>query len=162
MKLILKSLALVMLLVTVGCSDMDTPDVESMNKPNEPNHPFQRNVAHGLFGPGPANYGAINEMRQPQHTDHRENVNGLSYRDPLSARQTIGEDQDMMENVIYSTPGVTPGMILLNGAHAWVNMQIDNDGLTQKEKDAKVREVEEKLKAANPRYEYRVVVNDFR
>ncbi|WP_026691605.1 hypothetical protein [Alteribacter aurantiacus] len=160
MKLILKSLALVMLVVTVGCSDMDTPDVNSMN---EPNHPNQRNVAYGLFGPGPANYGAIKEIRSSSSEgDHRENVNGLSYRDPLSERQTIGEDQDMMEDVIYSTPGVTPGMILLNGAHAWVNMQIDNQGLTQEEKDAKVREVEKKLKAANPRYDYRVVVNDFR
>ncbi len=149
-----------MFIMTLGCSDLDTPEVGGMNEPNNINE-NEHNVTYGLLGPGPVNYGVINDQRRP-HQENELNHTGLSYRDPKAARQDIGEDQDMIENIVYETEGVTPGMVVIVGGQAWVNIMFNDNGqgLTQQDQDQKVSEVEEKLKQANPRYEYRVSVND--
>ncbi|TMW72151.1 hypothetical protein [Alteribacter natronophilus] len=161
MKLIFRSLALLTLFMGLmtGCTDLDNPEVGGMN---EPNHPDAENVAYGLLGPGPANYGAIHERRQPHHIDQEVNNTGLSYRDPVSARHSIGDDQDDMERVVWNIDGVVPGTILITGGNATVHVQLENQGLKQEEKDKKIRHVYRKLRQANPRYNYQVVINDFR
>jgi hypothetical protein len=158
MKRVIRSLSLIVLFTVLlsGCTDLDNPEVRSMNEDG----PDEKNMAYSLLGPGPANYGAIRERRQPHHNDQEVNNTGLSYRDPVSARQSIGGEQEMLADVISSMDGVEPGVIQFMGGRATVDLIPQDRNLSQEEQDRLVRQVREKLKQANPRYDYRVYIED--
>jgi hypothetical protein len=99
-------------------------------------------------------------MNEPFDPVNEANNTGTSYRSPATPRQDLGDDQDRMETLVYQYPGVTPGMVIIMGRRAWVNIMFD-EPLTGQEEEDKIRELEQKLIDDNPRYEYRVIVNDF-
>ncbi|UTR12224.1 hypothetical protein MM300_08025 [Evansella sp. LMS18] len=145
-----------LLLFIPACNNIDTPDVGGFTTDTNKQKDWNRS----LFGPGPANYGIVERMNEPFDPVNEANNTGTSYRSPATPRQDLGDDQDRMETLVYQYPGVTPGMVIIMGRRAWVNIMFD-EPLTGQEEEDKIRELEQKLIDDNPRYEYRVIVNDF-
>ncbi|MFA9559877.1 hypothetical protein ACERII_21420 [Evansella sp. AB-rgal1] len=150
---------LLLLLMGTACNDLDTPEVQGLNT-NTTNNEVEKDWAESLFGPGPANYGAARDRREPSDPITESNYTGKSYRDPVHEHPTEGQDQDRIENVIYDMPGVTPGMVIIMGSHAWVNVTFE-DRINGNVQEDQVREIEEKLREAMPRYNYEIIVNNY-
>ncbi|MBU9724356.1 MULTISPECIES: hypothetical protein [Bacillaceae] len=162
MKYTLTGLGLLLLIFT-GCNDdVNPPEVQGQNTNEAPIE--HKDWGSALMGPGPINYGAIEEQADPYHPVTEQNSTGTSYRSPLQEHQDFGDDQDMIEDVLYRMEGVNPGMVVLMGGHAWVNVMLDDTmaGQENVDKESRIREIEEELYEVNPRYNYRVVVNDWR
>ncbi|ADU32326.1 hypothetical protein [Evansella cellulosilytica] len=149
-----------LLFVMTGCNEnLDNPEVGGMN--TEPGSSMVKDWGESFFGPGPANYGAIEEHNAPSDPNTETNTTGKSYRDPVKAHQTEEDDHEMIENIVHNTPGVTPGMVMIVGSNAWVNVSFE-ERINGNVSSEQVREIERQLYEANPRYNYRVIVNDFR
>lgn len=72
----------------------------------------------------------------------------------------ISEEQEMIEGIIYNMPNVEPGMVIIVGDHAWVNVMFDNM-LTDEERQEIVAHLEKRLHEAIPKYEYKIIVNEY-
>ncbi|MBU9710733.1 hypothetical protein [Evansella tamaricis] len=162
MKYTLIGVSLLLLFIS-GCNDnVDPPEVRGQNtNTNEIQH---KDWGDSFFGPGPINYGVIEEQTDPYNPVTESNSTGTSYRSPLQERQDLGDDQELIEMALYRMDGVTPGMVVLMGGHAWVNVMLDETASGQEniDKEARIREIEARLLEVNPRYNYQVVVNDWR
>ncbi|SDZ45159.1 hypothetical protein SAMN05421736_11341 [Evansella caseinilytica] len=161
MKYALTGLGLLLLFVT-GCNnDLDTPEVRGLHSDsNAQVSRDQRDWAESLFGPGPANYGTVDDTEAVDNIGE-QNTTGQSFRSPSAPHPNIGEDQDTMERIVHDIPGVSPGMIILVGGQAWVNIMFE-ENVTDSEQENQVREIERRLIEANPRYSYQVIVNEYR
>ena len=144
-----------LLLLIPACNNLDTPEVKGMNT----NTGEQKDWNRSLFGPGPVNYGVVDRMDEPFDPVNEANNTGSSYRSPATPRQDHGEDQTMIENIIYEMPGVSPGLVILTGGRAQVNITFNDDGISPEQEEAKIRELEAMLYNANPRYNYKVTRN---
>ncbi|MDQ0257173.1 hypothetical protein J2S74_004631 [Evansella vedderi] len=166
MKYTLAGIGLLLLIIT-GCNDLDTPEVGGFgNNTNPQTAHGQKDWGESLFGPGPANYGVAQHNQQDRVDNFSEiNSTGKSYRSPQAPHPTHADDQERMENIVYDYPNVVPGMVVIMGGQAWVNIMHEdhpNPGVSQEENNRRVQEIEERLIQANPRYNYRVIVNDWR
>ncbi|WP_280770498.1 hypothetical protein [Salipaludibacillus daqingensis] len=119
----------------------------------------QKDWSRSLFGPGPANYGFINHQSDAYDPELEANVTGKSFRSLNAPRQTEGNDQDLIEATIIDMPGFTPGMVILIGSKAWVNVTVETN-LNKDEQEEQKKYVEQKLIEANPRYHYEVRIFD--
>ncbi|MGJ9385820.1 hypothetical protein [Salipaludibacillus sp. CF4.18] len=151
-------LLLTSLVVITGCNTNE-PQVNEEGTA-QAQQTAKKDWAESLLGPGPVNYGEIHDQSHSYNPRTESNVTGTSYRSLDAPRQTEGDDQEMIENVVYAIPKVTPGMVILTGANAWVNIQIEGEP-SQEEEDKVIEDVEKQLKQANPRYRYDIVVNHF-
>ncbi|MDG5787335.1 hypothetical protein QA612_07495 [Evansella sp. AB-P1] len=155
-----------LLLITTGCNNnLDTPEARGFNTNTNTNtitanDAPEKDWTESLFGPGPANYGVIREQYEPFDPVTESNNTGKSYRSPSHPHQTIADDQDMIEDIIYEMPGVTPGMVIIMGGHAWVNVSFE-EKINGEVSEEQVAEIERRLYKANPRYTYQIMVNDY-
>lgn len=80
---------------------------------------------------------------------------------PDSIKQpTISEEQEMIEGIVYELADVEPGMVIIVGNQAWVNIMFDNN-LPVEERERIVIDLEKRLYQANPKYEYQIIVNEY-
>ncbi|PYZ92479.1 hypothetical protein CR194_12460 [Salipaludibacillus keqinensis] len=143
-----------------ACNQPKPPEVEGEVQAQFHTEVKRKDWGRSLFGPGPASYGTIAKQGEPYDPATESNVTGKSFRSLNTPRQTEADDQEMIESVIYDIQGVTPGMVILIGGRAWVNVMFD-ENLNQQQQDQLVNEIEQKLIDANPRYDYEVIVNLF-
>ncbi|UCZ53039.1 hypothetical protein LGQ02_20050 [Bacillus shivajii] len=157
LKYTLSGLALLFLLLSsTACTEMDPPEAQGLGNQGE----ARKDWGESLFGPGPINYGNVTD-RPERHTNVSElNTTGTSYRSPEASRQTLADDQDIMETIIYEMDRVEPGMVIITGGQAWVNVMFER-GMEQQEKQDLIEEIEDRLYDANPRYHYRIIENTF-
>jgi len=144
-----------------GCNRPNTPETDG-NVQGQAQHQNQHDgnsieIKQWMtsLGPGTTKYGAID-------------YHHVSLYDQVTGAKTTGEgfhaleedDQLIIENVIYDKPGVTPGMIILIGNRAWVNVSFERE-LTEVEANEEIAEIKERLRQVDPRYEYEVIINEF-
>lgn len=155
-------LLLVFVIFMAGCNSPNPPEAEEGAGAGAYAHEQvrQKDWTRSLFGPGPINYGMIHEQSKGYDPVTESNVTGKSFRSLEAPRQTEEDDQSMIENVVDEIPGATPAVVILLGGNAWVKVDVD-EGLSKKEEDKLLDEVEKKLKKANPRYDYDISVNEF-
>ncbi|WP_096185891.1 hypothetical protein [Evansella halocellulosilytica] len=156
LKYALSGLAVIFLLLSTACTDMDTPEVQGLGA----NQEARKDWGASLFGPGPVNYGRVSDRPERHPNVNEMNTTGKSFRSLDANRQTVGDDQDMMETIIYEIDGVVPGMVIITGGEAWVNVAFER-GMEQQEKDEIINTIEDRLYDANPRYHYKIVENTF-
>ncbi|MCR6112372.1 hypothetical protein HXA35_18735 [Bacillus sp. A301a_S52] len=149
-----------------GCNRPNPPEMEegaAGYHVQEQVEERQRDWTRSMFGPGPINYDFIERQNEPYKISEA-NVTGRSYRSLNSPRQTEEDDQKLIEDIIYELDGVVPGMVILVGAQAWVNVMPDDaspQSYTKEEEDKLKDKIEDELKKGNPRYHYRVILNKF-
>ncbi|MCD8510927.1 MAG: hypothetical protein LRY73_14390 [Bacillus sp. (in: Bacteria)] len=157
-----------LLLVATGCNNLDTPEVRGLNtNPADFGDTYvagEKDWQESLFGPGPANYGVAGKNNADRVDNISEiNSTGASYRSPTAPHPTLADYQDAMETAIYEMANVTPGMVIIMGGDVWVNIMYDDAvNVTEDENRRRIEEVERRLYEVNPRYNYRIIVNDWR
>ncbi len=120
---------------------------------------------------GNAQSGTALQEEQPAHNMVDRNISthslkadetyiGKSRRYLETPHPMEGDDQLLIEGLIYDMPRVTPGMVLLIGEKAYVNVMFD-EYLTEEEEIEQTASILERLIEANPAYEYQVIINHF-
>ncbi|MCE7792455.1 hypothetical protein K8O68_08500 [Salipaludibacillus sp. CUR1] len=156
---------LLIILMVAGCNGPNPPEMDGEAQGQYQGETlFQRkDWGRSLFGPGPINYESINRQKEPYDPITESNVTGKSFRSLDTPRQTEADDQDKIETAIYDMPGVTPGMVILIGGNAWVNVMLEDQYETssQEQESQILADIEKRLKEVNPRYDYKVIINKF-
>lgn len=114
-------------------------------------------VAYGLLGPGPINYGVIRDDVTEYEYDGHINQSP-SFRTLDSHRQDLGDDEDMIRSILIDEPGVHPGMIFIVGKDVWVNATID--AASDRERDQRRAQVQRILDRAMQRYDIHLRINN--
>ncbi len=94
-------------------------------------------------------------------SEANETFIGKSLRSLNTPHPIEADDQLLIEGLIYDMPGVTTGMVSLIGEKAWVNVSFEEKGMTEEEEMKQKAYILERLTAANPSYEYQVIINHF-
>jgi len=152
-----------------ACNRPNSPEVEEhtqgeaqgqfQQQRQEDGNTTNKNWARSLFGPGPANYGYIAHRSAPYDPVTESNITGKSFRSLNAPRQTDGDDQELIEATIVDMPGYSPGMVILIGGRAWVNVTVETS-LTQEQQKQHTSYLKQELTKVNPRYEYEVKISE--
>ncbi len=123
------------LFVTVGCQEQrthyDTEDSQGVQSASK--EPGTNRVLYGLFGPGPLNYDQIHRQQSGRY-DRNELPNiGTSFRSMDVDRRHLGNDQELIAEIIQKDFGLESGRVLIAGNHAFVNVKPPED-MEEKEK----------------------------
>lgn len=149
-----------------GCNQPNSPEVEKdaqgenqaqAQQLQSEQYTPKKDWTRSLFGPGPASYGSITDQSAHYDPVTESNVTGKSYRSLNAPRQTEDEDQIQIRNVIDDMPGFEPSMVILVGAHAWVNVTAESN-LTKKQQEDQTTYIKQELNEANPRFDYKVKI----
>ena len=134
-----------------ACAPTETPEVGNEG-PVEGNQ-----LAYGLLGPGPINYGVIRDDINEYEYDGHINQSP-SFRTLDSHRQDLGDDEDMIRSILIDEPGVHPGMIFIVGKDVWVNATIDAQN--EQDLEQKQAQLQKVLSRAMQRYDIHLRINN--
>lgn len=133
-----------------ACSPVQSPEA-GQAKSVEGNQ-----VAYGLLGPGPINYGVIRDDKDEYAYDGYINTSP-SFRTLDRHRHDFGDDQDKIRAILLGEEGVDPGAIYIVGKDVWVYAKVDS--LEKRTVQAKEKELEHILEKALQRYDVHVQIN---
>lgn len=167
MKIINILICLSIVLLMSACNSPNTPeadgDVQGQTE-NQMVHQQNKNTIDTKENPfdyATTNYGAIDYHQVlPGNTVGGLNVMGEGFRSLHAPHPSESDDQLVIENIIYDMPGVTPGMVVLIGKRAWVNVSFEND-LTEQQETEQTDEIRRRLIEVNPDYDYQIIINNF-
>jgi hypothetical protein len=134
-----------------ACAPINSPELGNEG------HIEGNQVAYGLLGPGPINYGVIRDDIDEYRYDGHINQSP-SFRTLDRHRQDLDDDEDMIRSILIDEPGVHPGMIFIVGKDIWVNATIDAQN--EKELEQKRIELERVLSRVMQRYDIHVRANN--
>ncbi|MCL7747615.1 hypothetical protein [Halalkalibacter alkaliphilus] len=153
----LSCIAMGLVLVT-GCGEDPQPpqaqgNAVTHNNP-EARTPDAGQLAYGLLGPGPANYGSL--FRQPPAYDHPGEINtGTSFKSLHRERRHLGNDEALIHHIIEDEHGMDAGIVIIAGHHAFVNVT-PPAGLNEEDKKKEMDKLNRALRKEIPRYEVHV------
>ncbi|WP_059104154.1 hypothetical protein [Shouchella shacheensis] len=101
----------------------------------------------GAFGPGPLNY---EHMQSDPHEPGEVNT-GTSYKNMSSNKQSLGDDQDQVREII-ETHGFRSGMVILHGSDVYVNVHNDQNW-DAGEEETQLKNLRKALQREVPRYD---------
>lgn len=160
-------ICLSIVLLMSACNSPNTPDIEGGVRGQAENqmvHRQNKNASEtkeNSFDSATTNYGAIDYHQvSPGNTIGGLNVMGEEFHSFHRPLPTERDDQLVIENIIYDMPGVTPGMVVLIGKRAWVNVSFEND-LTEQQETEQIDEIKRRLLEVNPDYDYQIIINNF-
>ena len=110
-------------------------------------------VGYRMLGPGPANYG-VYQWPTSYRYDGEANFS-TSFRTLSPDRQDLGDDRSFIQSVVAREDGFQPGMVIIAGRHAWVNIQMDEE-ITGEERTKKVKALQQKVQEQVPRYQIHI------
>ncbi len=137
------------LLMTCACSPTNSPEA-GMENTTDGNQ-----VAYGLLGPGPINYGVIRDDVDEYRYDGMINQSP-SFRTLDRHRTDLGDDQDRIQRLLVEE-GLQPSGVFIIGKDVWVNARTDIQDT--KERENKQKEVERVLTQAMQRYDIHLTIN---
>lgn len=127
-----------------------------INSPEEGQENVDANqVAYGLLGPGPINYGVIRDDADEYRYDGMINQTP-SFRTLDSHRQDLGDDQDRVRTILREE-GAQPGAVFIIGKDIWVNATLNIED--KKERKLKQDQLQEVLTEAMQRYDVHLRIN---
>jgi hypothetical protein len=98
------------LFLVTGCNDPESPKAQATGQ-----------VAYGLFGPGPINYGNLYRQK-PTYNNMGEVNTGTSFKSLNRERRHLGNDQELIRHIIEEEYGMNAGVVVIAGSHAFVNV----------------------------------------
>jgi hypothetical protein len=141
-------LFIVAIFMISACSPINAPELGQNNVDGN-------QVAYGLLGPGPINYGFIRDDVDEYRYDGMINQTP-SFRTLDRHRQDFGDDQNKVRTILIEE-GVQPGSVFIIGKDIWVNARYDTvDTKDREEKQAQVQAV---LTHAMQRYDIHLRLN---
>lgn len=146
----ISSLLIGLLLVT-GCNDQSTMEGQHISSRDQSLKAQQ--IAYGLLGPGPINYGNI--RKEPRYRFEGEENTSPSFKTMNRYRRHLGDDQQLIHHIIHDEFGLETGMVMLAGSHAFVSVTLPK-GLSEEEKQEKLGKVKRALLQEVPRYRIHV------
>jgi hypothetical protein len=112
-------------------------------------------VAYGLLGPGPINYGVIRDDVDEYQYDGLINQTP-SFRTLDRHRQDFGDDKNKVRTILIQE-GIHPESVFIVGKDIWVNARINT--VDKKERDQKQAQVQKVLTKAMQRYDIHLSIN---
>lgn len=137
-----------MLLLT-GCGETGALQGQGASE----NGQSQNQIAYGLLGPGPINYGNI--RKAPSYRHHGEENTSTSFKTLNRYHQHLGNDQQLIHHIIHDQFGLETGMVIIAGSHAFVNVTLPKD-LDDEQKKEQLGKVKRALLLEIPRYKVHV------
>ncbi|NEU30420.1 hypothetical protein GN156_06445 [bacterium LRH843] len=130
--------------LVTGCSQTDGQKASSLDR---------QEVAYGLLGPGPLNYGEI--KKAPKYRYEGEINTSTSFKTMNRDRRTLGDDQELIHHIIHNRFGLDSGMVILAGSNAFVNVTFPKD-LSKAERKEKLDQLNKAFMSEIPRYKVHV------
>lgn len=141
-------LMIVAIFMLSACSPINPPEAGQ-------NSVDGNQVAYGLLGPGPINYGVIRDDVDEYRYDGMINQTP-SFRTLDRHRPDFGDDQDKIRTIVRQE-GAEPGPIFIVGKDIWVNATIHaGDKNEREQQQANLQEV---LTKAMQRYDIHLQIN---
>lgn len=141
--------AIIVIMIS-ACSPMNS---ENTGKENNVDG---NQVAYGLLGPGPINYGFIRDDADEYRYDGYINQTP-SFKTLDRHRIDLGDDEDKIRSILAEEEGVTPGTVFILGKDVWVNATLDTKD--KKEIEKKKKELQKVLSKAMQRYDIHLRMN---
>ncbi|WP_088104404.1 hypothetical protein [Halalkalibacter urbisdiaboli] len=138
-----------------GCNEPEKSEAQGMQM--RATQPSMDQITYGLLGPGPANYHGMDKLPTYRHRG-QENTTGTSFRTMDANRQTMGDDQVTLRGVVEDSP-FQPGMVIIMGSHAWINLTVPED-MDEDEKKKEMKALRQEFKRQIPRYQIHINEND--
>ncbi|KGA96968.1 hypothetical protein BALCAV_0213175 [Alkalihalobacillus alcalophilus ATCC 27647 = CGMCC 1.3604] len=104
-KHVLSLLILGVIFGLVGCTDPQSPQVQSTGM--EEKTVTVQDITHTLFGPGPLKHNRINKQSPYGQT-------ALSYKSATRLQRSLGDDKEEIIDIIENHTEFTPGFVLLS------------------------------------------------
>ncbi|GAE31285.1 hypothetical protein [Halalkalibacter hemicellulosilyticus] len=161
MKKVLWMMVVVTLFLAIGCQQQgahyDSGDGQGVQ--NASDEPGTNRVMYGLFGPGPLNYGQIRKQQLGRYDLDEMPNTGTNFRSMDVERRHLGNDQQLIAEIIQEDFGLESGMVFLAGNHAFVNVKAPKD-MEEKEKKEYFDELRQQLSREIPRYNVHISETD--
>lgn len=116
------------------------------------------NAGFRLLGPGPINYAIGHEHREEMYYEFEQN-HSTSFRSLTADRHDLGDDHRFIGSIVAREEGVTPGMVIIAGSHAWVNVRFDGQ-MNSEQRNKKMQELQKKIQQQVPRYQIHLNQNE--
>lgn len=101
-----------------ACSPINSPETKTEKSLDG------KQIAYGLLGPGPINYGVIRDDEDEYRYDGFIN-HSTSFRTLDSHRHDLGDDEEIVRDILSEEQGVQPGTIFIIGKDLWVSAKLD-------------------------------------
>lgn len=115
-----KAFILAFIFMISACSPINPGEAGTESSPDK------SQIIYGLLGPGPINYGVIrddvDEYRYDGYINH-----GTSFRTLDSHRHDLGDDEEIIRDILIEEQGVRPGTIFIIGKDIWVSAKLDSE-----------------------------------
>ncbi|WNF37269.1 hypothetical protein RJD24_02065 [Bacillaceae bacterium IKA-2] len=149
--MIKKAFMLVFVFMISACSPINPPEAGTENSPDG------NRIAFGLLGPGPINYGVIRDDADEYRYDGFIN-HGTSFRTLDSHRHDLGDDEEIIREILSEEQGVQPGTIFIIGKDIWVTAKLDVED--QKERKQLQADLQKLLTKVMQKYDVHLRITD--
>lgn len=146
-----KVFILVLILMINACSPIDPSEVGSNNSVEK------KQIAYGLLGPGPINYGVIRDDQDEYRYDGLINQS-TSFRTLDRHRHDLGDDEEIIRSILIEEVGVQPGTIFILGKDVYVSATLATDD--KKESDQKKADLQKLLSKVMQNYDIHLRINE--
>lgn len=146
-----KVFILILILMINACSPIDPSEVGSNNSVEK------KQIAYGLLGPGPINYGVIRDDQDEYRYDGLINQS-TSFRTLDRHRHDLGDDEEIIRSILIEEVGVRPGTIFILGKDVYVSATLATDD--KKERDQKKADLQKLLSKVMQSYDIHLRINE--
>ena len=139
-------------ILVTGCSDQSATEGQRASSIGQSSQTQQ--IAYGLLGPGPINYGTIRKAPRYRYQGE-ENTTSPGFKTINHDRRHLGNDQQLIHHIIHDEFGLKTGMVIIAGSHVFVDVTLPED-LSDEQKKEQLGKVKRALLLEVPRYKIHV------